>query len=70
MAKRREKYTDLIDSLERVMFPYQESEEEQESFTPEGRRRVDRWIEEHVICPCERRSTRISPTSTRIGPRR
>lgn len=40
----RELNTDLIDSLERELFPFQESEEEQESFTPEGRKRVDKWL--------------------------
>jgi hypothetical protein len=42
--QRRERYPRLIDSLERVLFPFQESEEEQESFTPEGRKRVDAWL--------------------------
>lgn len=43
--KKSERHTHLIDSLEAVMFPFQESEEEQESFTPQGRQRVDEWIE-------------------------
>lgn len=45
MTRRRERHSELIDALERVLFPHQESEEEQESFTPEGRQRVDRWLE-------------------------
>ena len=45
--RRRERYPDLIDELEREVFPFQESEEEQESFTPEGRKRVDDWL--HVL---------------------
>ncbi len=47
MAKRRriERHTALIDSLAAVLFPHQESEEEQESFTDVGRQRVDEWIE-------------------------
>lgn len=38
---------ELIDSLEKKLFPFQESEEEQEAFTPEGRKRVTEWIREH-----------------------
>ena len=44
MSKKREKHPELIDELERVLFPHQESEEDQESFTKEGRQRVDGWI--------------------------
>jgi hypothetical protein len=43
---RREKHTALIDSLAAKLFPFQESEEEQESFTPQGRKRVDEWIDD------------------------
>lgn len=41
----RERHTRLIDDLERCLFPHQESEEEQESFTKEGRKRVDEWLD-------------------------
>lgn len=43
-----EKHPQLIDSLEQALFPFQESEEEQEHFTDVGRQRVDEWIEEHI----------------------
>ena len=42
--KRKEKYTHLIDSLEKTLFPFQESEFEQESFTEQGRLRLDEWF--------------------------
>ena len=45
-TKRTEQHTALIDSLAEKLFPFQESEEEQESFTAEGRQRVDEWIAE------------------------
>jgi hypothetical protein len=38
----------MIDRLETLMFPHQESEFEQESFTAEGRDRVAQWIRETV----------------------
>ncbi len=41
----RERYTDLIDDLQRHLFPHQESDGE--TFTPEGRKRVDDWL--HVL---------------------
>lgn len=44
MAK-SEKHTKLIDDLAAVLFPFQESEEEQECFTDVGRQRVDEWID-------------------------
>jgi hypothetical protein len=44
-----ERHRALIDDLERELFPFQESEEEQESFTPEGRRRVDDWIHKLLL---------------------
>jgi hypothetical protein len=51
--KRGERHTVLIDSLERVMFPFQESEEEQESFTDIGRQRVDAWLDDLLQRPQE-----------------
>ena len=48
MTKRKERHSACIDSLEKAMFPFIESEEEQVRLTPEGRRRVDEWIEESV----------------------
>src|SRR5512138_802828 len=44
---RRQQY--LVDALERLMFPHQESEEEQEAFTDVGRDRVAQWIEDVVF---------------------
>lgn len=44
--RKRERYTALINNLERTLFPHQESEEEQESFTDNGRQRVDEWLDE------------------------
>ena len=49
VRQRREKHTALIDSLAAALFPHQESEDEQEAFTPEGRKRVDRWIEHTLL---------------------
>lgn len=48
MSKKPDYYkrnSQLVDGLERVLFPHQESEEEQEAFTPEGRERVAQWLE-------------------------
>ncbi len=42
--KYQERHKALIDSLEAVMFPFQESEFEAESFTDIGRQRVDEWL--------------------------
>jgi hypothetical protein len=39
----------LIDELAEKLFPHQESEEEQETFTPEGRARVREWIERAAV---------------------
>lgn len=41
-----EQHTALIDSLAAKIFPFQESEFEQEAFTDVGRQRVDEWIAE------------------------
>jgi hypothetical protein len=49
MARRKERHTTLIDDLEKQLFPFQESEEEQESFTPQGRMRVDKWIDRVLV---------------------
>ena len=43
--KYKERHKELIDSLEAVMFPFQESEFEAESFTDIGRQRVDEWLD-------------------------
>lgn len=50
MTKKKERHTVLIDSLAAKLFPFQESEFEQESFTDTGRERVDEWIDE-VLAP-------------------
>lgn len=41
-------------TLERALFPYQESEEEQEAFTPEGRKRAEKVLYEMLRAICGR----------------
>jgi hypothetical protein len=48
-SKHKERHKELIDSLQAVMFPFQESEFEAESFTDIGRQRVDEWIERTLM---------------------
>ena len=52
MAKRREQHTALIDALAAVLFPFQESEFEAETFTDVGRQRVDEWLGQRVCVNC------------------
>ena len=52
--KYKERHTALIDSLEAVMFPFQESEFEAEAFTDIGRQRVDEWIARTLTFHAER----------------
>jgi hypothetical protein len=48
------KHKELIADLERRLFPHQESEEEQEAFTPQGRQRVAAWLDSFVLTLPER----------------
>lgn len=51
MGKRKERHTQLINSLAERLFPFQESEDEQETFTGVGRKRVDEWLDEVLAVP-------------------
>ena len=56
-SNKREQYTELINSLEKALFldPFHGDVEDPETFTPEGRKRVEAWIERHfgdvLRCP-------------------
>lgn len=69
-----ERYAELIDQLERELFPFQESKEEQEASTPEWRKRVDGFLDSILRCPmcrlprtCTRCRVRPCGNRARLG---